>query len=210
MQDRYSLGRSKARLVRLLACVFLLLGVHRTATLALPLVAPAYMAMSLDADAEGVRIGPDPYWLLPAETRARIDPDRAARARFEARLNDRGVRWRLLLIEVVGRLPELTLMYCVGIALWRSSRAGVDAALSAVPWLLRAAVAGAALAIVAPVAEAFRTGLLLDGVIAAPTLYFQIDLDEMERNLLFAGAAWAATWAIASGLRARADLADIV
>ena len=30
------------------------------------------------------------------------------------------------------------------------------------------------------------------------------------RNLLFAGAAWAAIWALAAGLRARGDLAEIV
>lgn len=210
MQDRYSLERGRARAVRLLALVFLLLGVHRTATLALPLVAPAYMAMSFDLEDGQFTIGPDPYWLLPPELRSDVERVGPAHTRFEARLEKWAVRWRLLLIELVGRLPELALMYCVGIALWRSSRAGVDAALSAVPWLLRAAAAGAAMAIVTPVAEAFRTGLLLDGVIPAPTLFFHIDFDEVERNLLFAGAAWAATWAIASGLRARADLAEIV
>lgn len=210
MQDRYSLTPFRMRAVRVLALVFLALGLHRTATLALPLVAPAYMVMSLDFDAAHWRIGPDPLSILPPEARLQVAPDAAARARYAARLADAGVRHRLFLIELLGRLPELAVMYGVGIALWRASRPGADAGLSGVPWLLRAAGAGVMLALVTPVAEAARTGLLLAGVVPTPALNFKIDLDRVEQHLLFAAAAWAATWTIASGLRARADLADIV
>lgn len=210
MQDRYSLDRTRARAVRVLALIFLALAVHRTASLALPLVAPAYMGFTAEFDAEGQRLRPDPYRLLPAAARTQVEPDAAARARFESRLNDDGVRLRLFLVELVGRLPELAMMYCVGIALWRSSRAGVDAGLSGVPWLFRASIAGVAMAIVTPVAEAVRTGLLLEGVVPTATFDINIDLDAVQQNLLFAAAALSATWTISSGLRARAELADIV
>jgi hypothetical protein len=86
----------------------------------------------------------------------------------------------------------------------------VDAALSGVPWLLRASIAGVAMALVVPLAEGFRTGLLLQGVVPTATLDMNIDMDALQRNLLFAAAALAATWTISSGLRARAELAEIV
>lgn len=210
MQDRYSLDQGRARAVRVLALIFLALAVHRTATLALPLVAPAYMGFKFEFDAEGQRLRPDPYILLPVAARTEVEPDGAARARFESRLDDRRVRLRLFLLELAGRLPELAMMYCVGIALWRSSRAGVNAALSGVPWLFRASVASIAMAIVTPVAEAVRTGLLLEGVVPTATFDINIDLDAVKQDLLFAAAALAATWTISSGLRARAELADIV
>ncbi|HEX8533970.1 MAG TPA: hypothetical protein VF662_07360 [Allosphingosinicella sp.] len=196
--------------MRVLALVFLALAAHRTATLALPLVAPAYMGVMFEYEAGRAQLRPDPYVLLPVAARTQVEPDAAARARFESRLNDRGVRLRLFLLELAGRLPELAVMYCIGIALWRSSRPGVEAALSGVPWLLRAAIAGLVMAVATPVAEAVRTGLLLSGVAPTATFDINIDLDEMQRNLLFAAAALAATWTISAGLRARADLAEIV
>lgn len=210
MYDSYSLTPRRAQAVRVLAVIFLALGVHRTATLALPLVAPSYMVMSLEFDTAHWRVGPDPLSILPAEARLEVEPDAAASARYAARLADAGVRRRLFVIELLGRLPELAVMYCVGIALWRASRPDTGAALSGVAWLSRAAVAGVALALVTPVAEAARTGLLLAGVVPTPALNFVIDLDRVEQHLLFAAAAWAATWTIAAGLRARAELADIV
>ena len=196
--------------MRVLALIFLALGVHRTVTLALPLAHPAYMGWFLEYDAGSLRIGPDPLVLLPTESRVQVESDARARARFGERLKARPVRLQLFAIELFGRLPELALMYCLGIALWRSSRPGADAALSGVPWLLRAAAAGVALALLTPVAEAVRTGLLLRGVVPTATFDFHVDFDTVQRNLLFAAAAWAATWTIASGLRARAELAEIV
>ena len=196
--------------MRVLALVFLALAVHRTATLALPLVAPAYMGVMFEYEAGRAQLRLDPYVLLPVAARTQVEPDAAARARFESRLNDSGVRLRLFLLELAGRLPQLAVMYCIGLALWRSSRPGVEAALSGVPWLLGAAIAGLVMAVATPIAEAVRTGLLLSGVAPTATFDINIDLDEMQRNLLFAAAALAATWTISAGLRARADLAEIV
>ena len=209
MQDRYSLAPARLRAVRLLALVFLLLALHRTATLALPLTAPAYMGMQFELGGDW-RVEPDPFVILPPERRAGAAATPGARARFDARLDDRGVRWRLLLIELISRIPELAMMYCVGIGLWRSSRPGVDAGLSGLPWLSRAAIAGVALALLTPVADALRSGLLLTGVVPVATFDLYIDLDVLQRHLLFAAAALAATWTIGAGLRARAELADIV
>jgi hypothetical protein len=71
MQDKYALNRRRAFAVRVLALIFLALGVHRTATLALPLVAPAYMGYSFEVDEKGQRLRPDPYILLPDAARHR-------------------------------------------------------------------------------------------------------------------------------------------
>jgi hypothetical protein len=210
MSDRYSPAPWQRRAVRVLAIVFLALGVHRTATMVLPLAAPSFMVMEFAFGEDGIRIGAAPLELLPDDQRAAVQADPAAQARYAARLSDMAVRLRLWAIELIGRLPELALMYCMGIALWRSARPQPGAALSGIPWLLRASLAGVALALVTPIAEAFRTGLLLHGVIPAPAFYLDLDLDKLEAQLLFAAGAWAATWTIASGLRARAELETIV
>lgn len=204
------MSRGRGRFVRILALIFLVLGVHRTLTLVLPLVAPEYMVMSLQWDANGVHFGADPYSILPAEVRTQIEPDAAARTRFAVRMADGGLRWRLFLLELVGRIPELALMYCMGIALWRSSRPGPDMGLPALPWLTRAAAAGVALALLTPLVDAARTGLLMKGVILRERFYLYVDLDVVERHLLFAAAAWVACWTIAAGLRARQELTEIL
>lgn len=193
-----------------LALIFLALAVHRTATLALPLTAPAYMAWFVEYDDTGLRVGPDPFVLLTPATRTEVKDVPETRVRFEQRLNEWQVRLHLFLIELVGRLPELALMYFTAIGLWRSSRTGPEAALSGVPWLMRAAAAGAALALVAPVIEAARTALLLQEVVPGAGFNLDVDLDTVLRSLLFAFAAWCAAWTISSGLRARAELAEIV
>jgi hypothetical protein len=168
------------------------------------------MGVVWEHDGQVQRLRPDPYILLPIGVRTQVEPAPAARARFEQRLDDPQVRLRLFLVELVGRLPELAIMYCVGIALWRSSRGSVDAALSGVPWLFRASIAGVAFAILTPPIEAVRTGLLMEGVIPTSAFELDLDLDALKQNLLFAAAALAATWTISSGLRARAELAQIV
>ena len=210
MSDDHLIGSRRARAIRLLALIFLLLGVHRTATLALPLAGPSYMGWAAEYEEGSWRVSADPLVLLPAEPRGAVIANRAARERFERRLDDRGVRLRLFLIELLGRLPELALMFCLGIALWRSSRRGANAALSGTVWLTRAGLAAVALALVTPIAEGFRTGLLLQGILETAPVDLHVDFDAMLRNLLFAGAAWAAAWTIAAGVRARAELAEIV
>ncbi len=193
-----------------LALIFLALAVHRTATLALPLTAPAYMGWSVEFDDAGVRVGADPFVLLSPETRTPLENDPAAAASFRQRLEERSVQLRLFLIELVGRIPELALMYFTGLGLWRTSRPGTQSPLRGVRWLMRAAVAGAALALVYPVIEAARTSLLLEGVIPGAGFALNVDLDALLRGLLFAAAALSAAWTISSGLRARADIAEIV
>jgi hypothetical protein len=198
------------RAMQVLALIFLALAVHRTATLALPLTAPAYMGWSLEYDGGNVAVSPDPFVLLSADTRTAVEKDPAANSAFRQRLDDRAVQLRLFLIELAGRLPELALMYFAGVGLWRMSRPGTRSALAGVPWLMRAAAAGAALAIVTPVIEAVRTSLLLQEVVPDAGFELYVDVDTVLRSLLFALAAWSAAWTISSGLRARADLAEIV
>jgi hypothetical protein len=196
--------------MQVIALIFLALAVHRTATLALPLTAPAYMGWSLEYDGGQATVAPDPFVLLSAATRTAVERDPGANAAFRERLNDWPVRLRLFLIELAGRLPELALMYFIGIGLWRTSRPGTCSPLRGVPWLMRAAAAGAALAILGPVIEAARTSLLLQGVVPGVGFELYVDFDTLLRSLLFAAAAWSAAWTISSGLRARADLAEIV
>jgi putative transcriptional regulator len=119
--------------MQVLAVIFLALGVHRTATLALPLTAPAYMGWSLEYDRGEVTMAPDPFVLLSADTRTAVEKDPAANSAFRQRLNEPAVQLRLFLIELAGRLPELALMYFAGIGLWRTSRPGTRSALRGVP-----------------------------------------------------------------------------
>lgn len=209
MQDNNYSRCWRHRATRALAVVFLLIGLYRTATLAWPLIDPEHMAILID-------FGPpptiEPYGidLLTPEQRVVVERSPATVARYHARLADPAVRARLFGYELTARLPQLLLLWGLGIALWRLARPGADAARRAMPWLVRATMGGVIYAAVSPVIETLRNQMLLTTVVADADNGFLIDLEPITYGLLFAGAAWAATWAIAEGVRARAELDAIV
>lgn len=210
MSDVFSLNGAKRAAVRCLALVFLLVSAQWTVSLALPILAPGYMATSIEWSGEGVSLTPDPLELLPPDARARIAAAPGGALRFEQRIDQPSIRFWLFAIELVGRIPAIAAFACVGIALWRFARAPAIEALSGVPWLLRASASGIFMVLVAPISAGLRTGLLLDGVAPTALLDLHIDVDAFLQSLLIAAAAWVATWSIEAGLRARTELAEIV
>ena len=100
----------------------------------------------------------------------------------------------------------------MGMALWRSTRDVPDAVESGLPWLMAVGWACVVLAVALPISDGFRTVLLLDGVIPTPPGGFWFDLDTggILYTLLIAAGILAATWTISAGLKARADIAEIV
>ena len=204
-------ARRASRAVRVLAVIFMILAGHRVLTLALPLFAPQYMVMELSCGSGGCTVGPSPFLLLSSsEGRHLLAPDPAVRARYMAHLEAPELRLRLFGTELIARLPEVALFFCIAMALWGLARPGGDSGLRGVAWLVRAAMAAVALAVVAPVAAGIRDVMLLTGVVPDDRITFYVDLDVVQRNLLLAAAAWAAAWSIRAGLRARAELSSII
>ena len=207
-RKKYRGGASLA--MRLLAILFMVLAGHRALTLALPLVAPKYMVMELSCGRGGCGLGPSPFLLLSSEGRTLVGPDSATRARYMAHLEDPELRLRLFGSELIERLPELALYLCLALALWGLARPSGDSGLRGLAWLLRASLAALALAVVSPVAAGIQDVMLLTGVVPDDQITFYVDLDQVQRNLLLAAAAWAAAWSIRAGIRAQAELSSIV
>lgn len=207
--DRYSLSRGKRRVVRAIALLFFAAGALYVVDVPLPLVAPTYTSWAW-SDERGF-FG-DPEALLPDEARVKLATDPAARARFLRRLHEPDVRVRHLLLGLTTSLPAIVILCGMGMALWRSTRDVPDAVESGLPWLMAVGWACVVLAVTLPIAEGFRTVLLLDGVIPTPPGGFWFDLDTggILYTLLIAAGILAATWTISAGLKARADIAEIV
>lgn len=196
-------------MVRVIALVFFLLAAEEIAEAALPLVAPQLIdpGWSVERGLVG-----EPDQLLPQAARFRIATHPDARARFLARLNDPAIRWRHFALTVAINGVVVVILAGMGLALWRSTRLVPNAVESGMPWLIAVGWACATFALGFPVADGFRSGLLLHGVLphASPFWYDPDTGDTTYLLLLIAAGILAAAWTIEAGLRARADLAEIV
>jgi len=205
--DRYALSSAKRAVVRLIAILFFAVGGFYIANAPLPLVAPQWTAWSWSEDHGFVG---EPEAMLPDVARLKLAADPAARARFLERLHEPRVRVRHLLLDLTTSIPAIVILCGVGVALWRSTRQAADAIESGLPWLMAVGWACVVLAIALPLADGFRTGLLLQGVLPTPDFWFDIDTGGILYTLLIAAGILAATWTISAGLKARADMAEIV
>ena len=209
MQDRYALSRSRRLVIRAIALIFFLLAVEELAETSLPLVAPHLIAPGWSAE-EGLVGAPDQ--LLPEMPRFQLATRPGARARFLTRLNDPATRWRHFALTIAISGLVVVILGGMGMALWRSTRLVPRAVESGMTWLIAVGWACAMFAVAFPVADGFRSGLLLQGVLpGAPSFWYDPDTSGTTYILLLIAAGiLAATWTIEAGLRARADLAEIV
>ena len=207
--DRYLLSRRRRLVVRAIALAFFALGSVEIAEAPLPLGAPRLIG---PAWSPGSGLSGEPELLLPEPARFQLATHPAMRARFLARLEEPGVRLGHLLLSLGYDVPVILILCGMGVALWRSTRLVPDAVESGMPWLIAVGWACAVFAVTSPVLDGLRTGLLLRGIMPGAG-FFWYDPDTAgttEFVLLVAAGLLAATWTISAGLRARADLAEIV
>lgn len=207
--DRYALSRPKRMVVRAIALLFFALGIVEVAQLPLPAIAPHLINPAWSSERGWIG---EPAAMLPEPARFRLANDAPARARFLARLQRPEVRSGHLLLSLAIDLPLLMILGGMGMALWRSTRLVPDAVESGLPWLMAVGWSCVAIAVGLPIADGFRTAMLLRGVIPAPARFWY-DPDASgttELLLLIAAGILAATWTISAGLKARRDMAEIV
>ncbi|UZK65469.1 hypothetical protein [Sphingomonas sp. M1-B02] len=203
------LSRGKRAAVRAIALLFFVLGAVRIAEAPLPLVAPGYIGWS-GSLSRGV-IG-EPEALLPEAARFKLAADPALRTRYLRRLETPDVRTAHFLLTLLIDVPVIVILCGMGVALWRSTRLVPEAVESGLPWLMAVGWACVAISLGFPIVDGFRTGMLVQGVLPGHDLFWY-DPDTGATSyimLLIAAGILAATWTISAGLKARADMAEIV
>ncbi len=207
--DSYFMSRNRARAVRAFAVMCFLLAGFGVGTLPTTMVSPKWLSFYIDCE-DGCRLKPAPLDQLSPEVRHIVASVPRAQERMVAAMAEPHWRWRLFGIKMLDALPFVFLFFSVGMALWRFSDRQEHRDWNGIAWLQRAAGAGVVLALSAPLAQVLCDAVFLAAVTDTGAFSYTIELTEVANHLLFAGAAWAAIWALAAGLRARGDLAEIV
>lgn len=208
MLDNYSLSIRRARIARLAAMVFVLIG---TISAVGPVAIGMRPGLSVDCGpAAGCVDRVDLIGLAPDDQRAVLSRSPVARAHFSAHVARPLVRVGLAATNLLGAMPFAGLMICVGLGLARlAGRRGNDLA-RALPWLRRAAFAALLLVIAGPVADSLRAMILYPGTPAGATWFFTLEFRSATIDLLLALAVFAVVWTLDAGSRAARDVAAFV
>lgn len=172
-------------------------------------VAPQWLNFKIDCD-DGCRPKPEPLDQLSPAVRHVLANVPRGETRMTEAMTDPYWWWRLFGIQMLDVAPFTMLFFSAGMALWRFGSREEHRDWSGIRWLQWATVAGVVMAIADPVAQVLRDAVYLAAVADVEEFSYSVEFTRIIDNLLFAGAAWAAIWALAAGLRARGDLAEIV
>ncbi|MDO6413261.1 hypothetical protein Q4F19_02600 [Sphingomonas sp. BIUV-7] len=207
MLDTYSLSPRRARIVRLAAALFLLVGLVSLVGTAVSMARPA---LSVRCGAAGCTGRTPLIDLAPEDARPALAASRTAQAAFAHHVARPIVRAGLAATQLIRGLPFAALMLAVGLALRRlAARVGDDLA-QALPWLRRAALAALVAAIAPPVTDSLSAMILFPGTPSGAMWYLEVDFLRLACDLLLALAAVAVAWAIDAGGRAERDVASFV
>ena len=193
----------------MLATTSLLVGMERLGELALTAHDPLWTATELHC-----RDGRCDWVVDPLSLPASIDHvPLADRPRLAAAIGARVASpagHRLLFASALARtLPSVALFWTLTFALLSLGRtAGTDP--SAIRWLRRAATSAALLALAKPLADSLQATAVASAMGETGVLRLSIVGSDVPLDLLLAGTAWVAAWAIEQGMRARAELTEYV
>lgn len=207
MSDAYSLSPRRARIVRLAAALFLLLGVGSVIGTIGVAIRPG---LAVHCGPKGCVDRTSLIKLAPEEARRVIATSGLARAAFERHVARPPVRAGLAVTQMIYGLPFAALMVAVGFALRKLARRGGDDLARALPWLRRGALAALFMAVATPIADSLQAMILLPGTPSGAMWYVQVDLRRLAFDLLLAFAVFAVVWALDAGSRAERDVAAFV
>ena len=205
----YSLSRWQARVCRIAAALFIVVALAQAAALLFSIVAPN-TTMRSHCDAAGCATTSLRDPAFPEQVQTRIASIPGGAARLMAELDRPALRLGLAAVDLIDQLPLILLLACVAVAMWRLSARGDDDLSRAIPWLGWASMAALFDALGSPLAQSGRTSMLLSAIGPDRMFYIELELRALLMNLLLAFAAFVVTWALASGNRARRDIAAIV
>lgn len=207
MPDSYSLSPRRARIVRVAAALFMVVGLG---SLIGPVAVGVRPGFSFRCNAAGCGDRTSLIDLAPEDQRRALAASAPARARFAAHVARPLVRAGLAAVDLGEKLPFALLMICVGLALRRlAERRGADLA-RALPWLRRAAGLALLMVVAPPVGASLTAMILYSGTPAGPMWYFAVEFRSLALDGLLALAVFAVVWAIDSGSRAERDMAGFV
>jgi len=208
IEARLTLGQSRACMA--IAIAFAAAAAFRLAIICAAALAPQLMAVTIACDRHGCAAQTAPLNLLPDDVRAlaetRPDPERV----LQDHLGSEGVRQVLLAGQMVIDLPVIGLLLSVAWGIWALGRTEGRALDRSVPWLRRGAWFALIAVMAVPLGQALQTTQLAQAFDPDAAFALRVNLGRWALNLLLALVALAVSWALAAGLRAEQDLAEIV
>lgn len=197
----------KAHRCRIAGLLFLLIAALVAATIPLAGLWPAPRSHCGD---QGCTWSSDPVTLFDEQDAEKLRAAPADSQRLKVYVQRPLIRLGLAGIEAIDVGPLVVLLVAVGIALRRLGGPPRDAFAQALPWLRRATIAAILWAIAQPLSDSLRQMLLYRGTSWGPHWLIALDFNAMAMPLLLSLAAYAAVWALESGLQAQRDLDDFV
>lgn len=207
MIDAYCVSPRRARILRAVAAIFLLVGVASIGAIIGTAVRPG---LAIHCGAGGCVDRTSPINLAPDESRPVLTASASARATFERHIARLPVRLGLMATGLIDGLPFAALMVAVSVALRKlAARRGNDLT-GALPWLRRGAIAALIMVMASPIAASIEAMILFPGTPSGPMWYFEVDFLRLGFDLLLASAAFAVVCALDAGSRAERDVAAFV
>ena len=120
------------------------------------------------------------------------------------------VRIQFFAIQTAMDLPMIGLLATVAIGVHRLGRRQGDDVAHALAWFRRGAIFALVAAFLTPVAGSFRTTLVGRAFEPAARFALSVEVERFLLNILLALVAVVVTWALANGVKAERDLAEIV
>ncbi|MEA3010994.1 MAG: hypothetical protein QOJ91_2686 [Sphingomonadales bacterium] len=209
MHNRYSITAGQAFVCRAAAGLCWTIALVQLGALLFAIAVPS-ADLRARCGAAGCTAATVPHLPITPEQVAAAGVRPATPEAILARIGRPAVRLPLAALDVAGQLPFVGFLLCVALGLWRLSGRSDGAVARALPWLFRAALFALIYALVSPLAQIARLSLLLSALEGGTVFFAELDLKAAAINLLLSFIAFTATWALASGHRARRELAEIV
>lgn len=210
MTEGVALSVGRRRVCRWLGYAFGVAGGIKLLAIAVAAVAPAFLATHIQCTAGACAVVGAPLSFLPDTMRVAVAGMAGVGTMLDAYLAAPAVRIKLMLAETLISLPIVCMLLAVAIALLELARGRGGALARALPWLRRAA--GFALLSVPLVVlgNSIQTTVMMQAFRPGRRFYLSAEVERGALHLLLALVALAVTWALAAGIKAEQDLAEIV
>lgn len=189
-----------------LAAMFLLIGITRLATAALPLIDPRLSTVSYECEPCALRT--DPVLLLESSQRAKAWQTPGSAERIVERIRLPKVKLMLFVDHAVRAIPFFFLFLGLAMALRSFARMGFNH--GGVLWLKRSALAAMVWALAQPVATSIRHAAFSPITLGREMRQVVLSGDSLIFGLLIGGAAWVTLWALDQALTMQRDLEGYV
>lgn len=203
-----SVGRG--RLCRALGYAFGLAAMTHVASLVIAGLAPRFLSTVIACRRGGCALTGSAAGLLPDGMRGAGMATPDAAAVLERYLALPVVRAQFLATQLAIDLPMIGLLVAVAIGVHTLGQRRGDDVAHALAWFRRGAVLALIAALLVPVAESFRALLVHRAFDPAARFTLSVEVETSMLNVLLALVALAVTWALAAGVKAERELAEIV